>query len=164
MSYLIGKGISEQDAIIHTGRLIVKVPDPKATPQADPELEEFAGGASDGEVIAVGEVSKAVKTDTIATPLAEGVYVVSISGRKRRLHQIGRCYRRPHVDYATFEVFGTTCPEASAYHSCCQHCWPKTSTQPKPSRPSSSVAPHLPLLRPRPPRRHLHEVADDGMS
>ena len=34
------------------------------------------------------------------------MFVVGISGRIKRLHQVGRCHRVPGVDHARYEVIG----------------------------------------------------------
>ena len=56
------------------------------------------------------QVSKHSKDVTAASGSLKGMFVVGISGRIRRLHQVGRCHRVPGVDYARYEVIGPTEP------------------------------------------------------
>ena len=58
-------------------------------------------------------------------------YVVAIAGssRRRRLHQVGRCWRVPGLHYKDFEVFGDTLPAAEDYHLICRQCWPASGAQ-----------------------------------
>ena len=56
-------------------------------------------------------------------PKGVGGYVVSISGRIRRLHFIGNCWMTPGVDYKDFEELGWERPDPSRYTTFCKKCW-----------------------------------------
>ena len=64
--------------------------------------------------------------DEEAPPVAEGDYVVSVSGHFgfRRLHRIGACWRVPGKDYACYTVYGATIPIEFDFDACCKQCWP----------------------------------------
>ena len=83
------------------------------------------GTVSDEEEVKVVQVSKHSKDVTAASGSLKGMFVVGISGRIRRLHQVGRCHRVPGVDYARYEVIGPTEPPAHMYTARCGHCWSK---------------------------------------
>ena len=53
----------------------------------------------------------------------QGDYVVS-QGTKACLHQVGRCYRVPGKDYATYKSFGRALPGPASYDYYCRSCWP----------------------------------------
>ena len=82
-------------------------------PQASPEAPPCSGDESDKD-------SDAENANTEV-----GGYVVSITGKRtwRRLHYIGRCWRRPGKDYASFQTFGEDAPPAAAYDAVCRDCW-----------------------------------------
>lgn len=70
-----------------------------------------------------------------------GQYVVSVSGKTgktRRLHKVGECFRKPGVDYRNFVVLGFEEPAPSEYSHQCQHCWSGKRARAAPSSSSSS--------------------------
>ena len=70
-----------------------------------------------------------------------GQYVVSVSGKTgktRRLHKVGDCFRKPGVDYRDFVVLGLEEPAPSEYSHQCQHCWSGKRARVAPSSSSSS--------------------------
>ena len=56
----------------------------------------------------------------------QGPYVVSISTRtqNRCLHHLGKCWRKPGVDYQLFVDLGDQL-DPSQYSSICRNCWPQ---------------------------------------
>ena len=82
-----------------------------------PRKAEASGGSSAEET---SEDEKGKKAAEIL-----GGYVVSITGRRswRRLHYLGRCWRQPGKDYASFQTYGEESPPASAYDAVCKDCW-----------------------------------------
>ena len=64
----------------------------------------------------------------IIDPVSEvptGTYVMSLVGRsrKRTLHQVGACYRKPGLDYRDFVVIGENRPELVAGERLCGSCF-----------------------------------------
>ena len=59
----------------------------------------------------------------IRSNLREGYYI-SHSGKKaiRVLHDLGRCYMLPGVDYLSFTFGGTTFPDSCVYDTVCKWC------------------------------------------
>ena len=60
-------------------------------------------------------------------------YVITFTFKKRlrRLHYIGRCYRRPGVDYYDYEAHGETLPPPDRYDKTCLQCWPPVGGGPE---------------------------------
>ena len=54
-----------------------------------------------------------------------GIYVMSLVGRSKRrtLHQVGSCYRRPGLDYKDYVVIGDQRPELKAGERLCGSCF-----------------------------------------
>ena len=73
------------------------------------------------------EVSDVEEVAAVRVPL--GHYVISIVGRSKRkmLHRVGECFRRPGEHYANFEHVGSEPPESNRFHRACQVCFPKGS-------------------------------------
>ena len=64
-----------------------------------------------------------------------GVYVMSLVGRSKRrtLHRVGSCYRRPGRDYKDYVVIGDQRPELKAGERLCGSCFgakDKAASQP----------------------------------
>lgn len=57
-------------------------------------------------------------------PKAGYVITYTFKRRLRRLHYLGRCYRRPGVDYFDYESYGEVLPTADCYDKTCMQCWP----------------------------------------
>lgn len=57
--------------------------------------------------------------------IGNGTYVMSLVGRskKRTLHQIGGCYRRPGIDYKDYVVLGNVRPELKMGEKLCGTCF-----------------------------------------
>ena len=55
-----------------------------------------------------------------------GTYMVAIVGRskKRTLHRMGECHRKPGAHFGRFEVLGSDLPSSSEYHRACKICFP----------------------------------------
>ena len=107
-------------------------------------LRWFTGFDPDGEWAVLPKEGKSsspsiteVASDTepaLVLPIEDKAphgYVVAIAGssRRRRLHQVGRCWRVPGLHYKEFEVFGDTLPAAEDYHLICHQCWPAAGAQ-----------------------------------
>ncbi len=69
--------------------------------------------------------SLAQPTTSMSTEITTGNYIITISAKHglRRLHLVGACYRRPHIDYKHFQDLGPVCPSADCYDSYCKDCW-----------------------------------------
>ena len=54
-------------------------------------------------------------------------YVASVSNKRgiKRLHQLGKCYRRPGIDYREWVYFGESLPSSDCYDAHCLQCWRK---------------------------------------
>ena len=76
--------------------------------EAEWDMEEFEAGALDP-----------------ITEVPNGVFVMSLVGRsrKRTLHQVGACYRKPGLDYRDFVVIGESRPELVAGERLCCTCF-----------------------------------------
>ena len=111
-----------------------------------------------GEDLPIGEVTlpteeacmapeeeQAAEEDEVTEEAAPSGYIVSVTsgGRKRCLHHLGRCWRKPGLHYADFEVYGDKLPPPEAYHSICKLCWPSASDQAtvQEARPSTTSLP-----------------------
>ncbi len=72
-----------------------------------------------------GSSAAAQAAASTETPQIQG-YVCSITGRRgvRRLHFVGRCHRKPGLDYAAFREHGDERPSAGEYDVICRQCWP----------------------------------------
>ena len=79
---------------------------------------------SDDEEVKVCRVSAMVEPEEDPERDLNGLFVVGVSGAVRRLHQVGRCWRYPGVDYVDFVVYGTQEPDADQYTAKCRFCWP----------------------------------------
>lgn len=81
-------------------------------------------------------------SDEEVTPpplVAKGHFVIATCGKIRRLHVMGKCYRRPGIDYYKFDVIGPDEPPPELYTARCGHCWPRRREQAAASAlPSSS--------------------------
>ena len=73
------------------------------------------------------------KPDTEEKELPTSGYVITYTFKKRlrRLHYIGRCYRRPGVDYYDYEAHGETLPPPDRYDKTCLQCWPPVGKGPE---------------------------------
>ena len=82
------------------------------------DLEDF-------ELVEEEEVSDVEDASVVKVPL--GHYVISVVGRSKRkmLHRVGECFRRPGEHYAVFEHVGSEPPEPSRFHRACMVCFPK---------------------------------------
>ena len=65
--------------------------------------------------------------------LPKSGYVITFTfkGGLRRLHYVGRCYRRPGVDYFDYESYGELLPAADQYDKTCKQCWPPAGGGPE---------------------------------
>ena len=122
--FLEKKEVDEAMQEVQIGNLTL---DGDGVPLAEAAVENppDVGTVSDEEEVKVVQVSKHSKDVTAASGSLKGMFVVGISGRIRRLHQVGRCHRVPGVDYARYEVIGPTEPPAHMYTARCGHCWSK---------------------------------------
>ncbi len=95
------------------------------------ELGEEVGPSEEGltveelEMREDEEVSDLEDAAAVKVPL--GHYVISVVGRSRRkmLHRVGECFRRPGEHYSVFEHVGSEPPDASRFHRACMVCFPK---------------------------------------
>ena len=97
------------------------------------------GEVSDEEEEALPAVSGLVENVAGSEVIADGTYVICTAGSSRRLHQVGRCWRKPGVDFVSYEAHGSVIPEAGLYKSRCKFCWP-TASQARASRSPASSA------------------------
>ena len=147
--YLVGKNFPKDAIEEQVSRLRVKVvvgtPAGLGWDALSPQTDEM----SDGEQVRIGTVSELKKCTPDDGKIEDGTYVITTAMKghtRRRLHQVGRCWRRPGIDYHQFEVHGTTAPEDCLYSSRCRLCWPPSSTRPPSSGgpfPSSSSSSSL---------------------
>ena len=97
------------------------------------------------EACVAPEEEQAAEEDEVTEEAAPSGYIVSVTsgGRKRCLHHLGRCWRKPGLHYADFEVYGDKLPPPEAYHSICKLCWPSASDQAtvQEARPSTTSIP-----------------------
>ena len=97
--------------------------------------DEWAILPSDGKTSSSSATEAAIDSDPAPLlPIKDATphgYVVAIAGssRRRRLHQVGRCWRVPGLHYRDFEVFWDVLPPAEAYHLICHQCWPAAGAQ-----------------------------------
>ena len=92
----------------------------------DDEGSKAEGSALDDlEQIEEEEVSDVEDAAAVRVPL--GHYVISVVGRSRRkmLHRVGECFRKPGEHDSVFEHVGSEPPEASRFHRACKVCFPK---------------------------------------
>ncbi len=112
-----------------------------AAPRTDPPLGRAARSTSAEQTLAravcdvaagsssaqerEGPSSAAQAAAKTETPQVQG-YVCSVTGRRgvRRLHFVGRCHRKPGLDYAAFQEHGEERPSAGEYDVICRQCWP----------------------------------------
>ena len=85
---------------------------------ADADIEDLELGEEE-------EVSDVEDAAVVKVPL--GHYVISVVGRSKRkmLHRVGECFRRPGEHYAVFEHVGSEPPDPSRFHRACMVCFPK---------------------------------------
>ena len=71
------------------------------------------------------EISDAEGSGAVQVPL--GHYVISVVGRSKRrmLHRVGECFRRPGEHYSVFEWIGAEPPSSDKFHRACMVCFPK---------------------------------------
>ena len=65
--------------------------------------------------------------------LPKSGYVVTFmfERRLRRLHYVGRCYRKPGVDYFDYDSYGELLLAADQYDKTCVQCWPPAGGGPE---------------------------------
>lgn len=85
---------------------------------ADADIEDLELGEEE-------EVSDVEDAAVVKVPL--GHYVISVVGRSKRkmLHRVGECFRRPGEHYAVFEHVGSEPPDPSRFQRACMVCFPK---------------------------------------
>ena len=87
--------------------------------------QEMSDRGQDEEKDLDEEISDAEPADVVQVPL--GHYVISVVGRSKRkmLHRVGECFRKPGEHYSTFEWIGAEPPAADRFHRACMVCFPK---------------------------------------
>ena len=83
-----------------------------------PEVESVQGDEDDNSPVHV-------EAEAVQQP-PFGTYMVSIVGRsrKRTLHRMGECHRKPGAHFGRFEVLGSDLPSSVEYHRACKICFP----------------------------------------
>ena len=92
------------------------------------DLEGPGGGPGDATPPARLEDAKdleATSEEEILNDASGGVegYIVSVVGRRRRLHYVGKCFRLPQIHYKSWEVLGLKLPAPELYTDICKDCW-----------------------------------------
>ena len=94
----------------------------------DEEVENVDKGASElGQEEEEVAISDAEPDEAVQVPL--GHYVISVVGRSKRkmLHRVGECFRKPGEHYSVFEWIGAEPPASDRFHRACMVCFPKGS-------------------------------------
>lgn len=137
-SFLHHKGYTEADIKDQVTRLTVS---PLCAMPVDvPEPSPVSSGISDDEMAPVPSASGLIEQTELSSDIPEGTYVVSTAGSARRLHQVGRCWRKPGVDYLSFMVLGSSPPDPSLYKTFCKFCWPAGKVTPEVPAPSAGIS------------------------
>ena len=78
-------------------------------------------GASDGS----GYDAHSLLLEDVPAAQPVGFVVSVVGARKRRLHFVGHCFRRPGEHYRDFTVFGDTVPTEADFDKVCCSCFPR---------------------------------------
>lgn len=99
--------------------------EPEEKKKSDSGTNEGELPVEEQDLVEDEEVSDVEDAASVKVPL--GHYVISVVGRSRRkmLHRVGECFRRPGEHYAVFEHVGSEPPEAGRFHRACRVCFPK---------------------------------------
>ena len=86
------------------------------------EVTEYEpSDASDGS----GRSAHELLEDDLPTVSPHGFVVSQVGARKRRLHFVGHCFRRPGEHYRDYVVFGDVVPSEADFDKVCCSCFPR---------------------------------------
>jgi hypothetical protein len=94
--------------------------------------EEVKSEEVEATEYAISEVSEDAGREAHAQLLPEepdvkphGFVVAEVAKKRRRLHFVGNCYRRPGQHYRNFTIYGDVVPKETDFDKVCTQCFPR---------------------------------------